>query len=124
MGKETVRLLMEHNLISDFDDMFELTKDELLTLEGFEETKATKLIKAILVATKVPLDRLLIGLGIMACGRRECVPACPAPKQLRCCACVAKKMSADELSKIDGIGTYHRKIGLRIGSRTRAIAHS
>ena len=71
MGKETVRLLMEHNLISDFDDMFELTKDELLTLEGFEETKATKLIKAILVATKVPLDRLLIGLGIMHVGEEN-----------------------------------------------------
>ena len=64
MGRETVRLLMEHNLISDFDDMFELTKDELLELEGFEETKAAKLVAAISVATKVSLDRLLIGLGI------------------------------------------------------------
>lgn len=64
MGRETVRLLMEQNFISDFDDMFELTKDELLTLDGFEETKAAKLIKAILAATRVPLDRLLIGLGI------------------------------------------------------------
>ena len=30
---------MEHDLISDFDDIFELTKDELLPLEGFEEKK-------------------------------------------------------------------------------------
>src|SRR3989344_5482476 len=36
-GRETVRLLMEQNLVSDFDDIFDLTKDELLTLEGFEE---------------------------------------------------------------------------------------
>src|ERR1035437_1115309 len=39
MGRETVKLLMEHNLISDFDDIFDLTKDELRELEGFEETK-------------------------------------------------------------------------------------
>lgn len=63
-GRETVRLLMEHNLVSDFDDLFGVTKDELLELEGFEETKATNLITAIKNARKVPLDRLLIGLGI------------------------------------------------------------
>ncbi len=68
MGRETVRTLMEHDLISDFDDIFELTKDELLALEGFEETKAVKLIKAIDAAKKVSLDRLLIGLGISHVG--------------------------------------------------------
>ncbi|NNM83711.1 NAD-dependent DNA ligase LigA [Candidatus Parcubacteria bacterium] len=64
MGQETVRLLMEHDLISHFDDIFELTKDELLELPGFEETKAAKLIQAIQAARKVSFDRLLIGLGI------------------------------------------------------------
>ncbi len=64
MGRETVRILMERNLISNVDDIFELTKDELLALEGFEETKAVNLIRAIGVARKVPLNRLLIGLGI------------------------------------------------------------
>ena len=64
MGRETVRLLMSHELISDFDDIFELTKDELLALEGFEELKAANLLAGIATARKVPLDRLLIGLGI------------------------------------------------------------
>lgn len=68
MGRETVRLLMEHDLISDFDDIFELTKDELLALEGFEETKAAKLVNAIETAKEVSLDRLLIGLGISHVG--------------------------------------------------------
>ena len=71
MGRETVRLLMEQNLVSDFNDIFELTKDELLALEGFEETKAAKLIKAILAARKVPFDRLLIGLGIPHVGEEN-----------------------------------------------------
>ncbi|MFA6519200.1 MAG: NAD-dependent DNA ligase LigA [Candidatus Paceibacterota bacterium] len=71
MGSETVRTLMEHDLISDFDDIFELTKDELLSLEGFEETKAAKLVKAITTAEKVPLDRLLIGLGIPHVGEEN-----------------------------------------------------
>ncbi|MCX6790463.1 MAG: helix-hairpin-helix domain-containing protein [Candidatus Kaiserbacteria bacterium] len=64
MGRETVKLLMEHDLISDFDDIFELTKDELLGLEGFEETKTNNLIEAIEASKTVSLDRLLIGLSI------------------------------------------------------------
>ncbi|MDE1965971.1 MAG: NAD-dependent DNA ligase LigA [Patescibacteria group bacterium] len=64
MGKETVRVLMEHDLISDYHDIFELTKDELLELDGFEETKADNLERAIRAASKVPLDRLLVGLSI------------------------------------------------------------
>ncbi|HUX80839.1 MAG TPA: NAD-dependent DNA ligase LigA [Candidatus Paceibacterota bacterium] len=64
MGRETVKLLMAHELISDFDDLFDLTEDELRALEGFEETKAKNLIAAIAHAKKVPLDRLLVGLSI------------------------------------------------------------
>lgn len=64
MGRETVRLLMEEKLISDFDDIFDLTKDELLQLEGFEETKANNLMHAIEQSRTVSLDRLLVGLGI------------------------------------------------------------
>ena len=61
MGRETVKLLMEHDLISDFDDMFDLTKDELLALPGFEETKAANLIEGIETGKKNgPVDGLLI----------------------------------------------------------------
>ncbi|MCR4333973.1 MAG: NAD-dependent DNA ligase LigA [Patescibacteria group bacterium] len=100
MGKETVRTLMEHGLISDFDDMFELTKDELLTLEGFEETKANKLIGAIQDATKVSLDRLLIGLGILHVGEENAYLLATRFGTL------AKLGAANEetLSHIEGIG--------------------
>ena len=64
MGRETVKLLMEHKLISEFDDIFTLTKDELLALPSFEEAKAANLIRAIGSARTVPFDRLLIGLSI------------------------------------------------------------
>lgn len=64
MGRETVKLLVEKSLVSDFDDIFDLTKDELLALEGFEEKKASNLIEAIEAKRTVPLDRLLVGLSI------------------------------------------------------------
>ncbi len=63
-GRETIRLLVERGLISDFDYLFELTKEELLELEGFEETKAANLVTAIKYARKTSLDRFLVGLSI------------------------------------------------------------
>jgi DNA ligase (NAD+) len=100
IGRETVRLLMEHGLVSDFDDFFELTKDELLALPLFEETKAAKLVKAIETAKNVPLDRLLIGLGIPHVGVETAyLLATRFPT-------IAALRAADEdaLSGVDGIG--------------------
>ena len=91
---------MEKNLISDFDDIFELTKDELLTLEGFEEKKANNLISAINTAKKVSLDRLLIGLGINHVGDEMAFLLATRFGTLASLSSV----SESELSKIDGIG--------------------
>lgn len=100
MGRETIRTLMEHDLVSDFDDIFELTKDELLALEGFEETKAAKLIKAIVAAKKVPLDRLLIGLGIPHVGEETALLLAAHFGTLA----ALRAASEDALSSISGIG--------------------
>ena len=99
-GRETVRLLMEQNLISDFDDIFDLTKDELLTLEGFEEKKADNLISAINTAKKVSFDRLLIGLGINHVGDETAFLLATRFDTLAS----LRSASEESLSKIDGIG--------------------
>lgn len=100
MGRETVRTLMEHDLISDFDDMFELTKDELLELEGFEETKAAKLVQAIKDAGEVPFDRFLIGLGIPHVGEETAFLLATHFQTLS----KLHGASEDALSSISGIG--------------------
>ena len=64
LGRKTVALLMEHELIGEFDDIFELTRDELLALPGFKEKSVDNLLAAIEVAKDVSLDRLLVGLSI------------------------------------------------------------
>ena len=100
MGRETIRLLMEQNLVSGFDDIFDLTKDELLTLEGFEEKKADNLINAIKIAKKVSLDRLLIGLGIPHVGGETAFLLATRFGTLKQFA----KATEESLSNIDGIG--------------------
>ncbi|HUY62397.1 MAG TPA: NAD-dependent DNA ligase LigA [Candidatus Paceibacterota bacterium] len=100
MGRETVRLLMEEKLVSDFDDFFELTKDELLALEGFEETKAANLIAAVKAARSVTLDRLLIGLGIEHVGDETAFLLAAHWKTLGALA----KASGESLARVDGVG--------------------
>ncbi|MDO8593689.1 MAG: NAD-dependent DNA ligase LigA [bacterium] len=99
-GRETVRLLLERGSISDFDDIFDLTKDELLMLEGFEEKKADNLISAINTAKKVSLDRLIIGLGIPHVGGETAFLLATRLGTLKQLA----KAAETELSCIDGIG--------------------
>ncbi len=99
-GTKTVRLLMEQELISEPDDIFELTKDELLALEGFEETKAENLIQAVKAARRVPLDRLLIGLSIPHVGEEMAYLLATHFGTLN----TLRKASSEALAKIEGIG--------------------
>jgi DNA ligase (NAD+) len=100
MGKETVKALMQAELVSNFDDIFELTKDELLVLEGFEELKAENLLQGIADARKVTLDRFLIGLGIPHVGEETAYLLATRFGSLK----ALSKASETELSAIEGIG--------------------
>lgn len=64
LGAKTVKLLMEHQLVSAFDDFFDLTYDEVLALPGFKEVSARNLIDSIQEKRTIPFARLLVGLSI------------------------------------------------------------
>lgn len=64
LGTKTIKLLMEHELVANVDDLFDLTKDELLKLPGFKQKSAENLLAALNEKRQVPLDRLLVGLSI------------------------------------------------------------
>jgi DNA ligase (NAD+) len=68
LGTKTVTLLMEHELVGEFDDFFDLTRDELLALPGFKERSVDNLLESLEYAKDVPFDRLLVGLSILHVG--------------------------------------------------------
>ncbi|HQU07708.1 MAG: hypothetical protein B7X04_01710 [Parcubacteria group bacterium 21-54-25] len=100
MGKKTVTLLMQHELVSDFDDFFELTHDELRALPGFQDISARKLIAAIRNARTVPLDRLLVGLSIAHVGGETARILAQRYKTLS----ALQKARAEQLATINGVG--------------------
>ncbi|HFC11135.1 MAG TPA: NAD-dependent DNA ligase LigA [Candidatus Kaiserbacteria bacterium] len=100
MGTKTVSLLLENALISDFDDFFELTEDELLTLPGFKETSVRKLIAAIRNARTVTLDRLLVGLSIPHVGEETARILAVHFQTIT----KLQKAKQEQLAEIEGIG--------------------
>jgi DNA ligase (NAD+) len=60
-------------LIQDIADIYTLTKDPLLTLEGFKDKKAENLLKGIDASRKHPLSRFVYGLGIKDVGEKGAV---------------------------------------------------
>ncbi len=57
-------MLLDHNLISHYADLFTLTEGDLKDLPSFKEKAASNVILAIDKARQVQLYRLLIGLSI------------------------------------------------------------
>ncbi|HEY8737435.1 MAG TPA: NAD-dependent DNA ligase LigA [Candidatus Dormibacteraeota bacterium] len=63
-GYATLQQLIERNLVKDPADLYHLTKEQLLTLEGFAEKSAQNLLDRIEVSKDTTLLRFLSGLGI------------------------------------------------------------
>ena len=55
-------------IVLQLPDLFDLTAQQLVQLEGFAEKSATSLIEGIVAATDVELHRFLLGLGIPEVG--------------------------------------------------------
>jgi DNA ligase (NAD+) len=68
LGERTVLALSEQGFVRDPADIYTLTEDELLQLEGFGRLSATNLLAAIAGSKTRPLPRLLVALGIKNLG--------------------------------------------------------
>lgn len=68
LGERITRQLVDAGLIHDVADLYALTLDDLLALEGFAETKAQNLLDAIAASRERPLWRVLTALGIPGVG--------------------------------------------------------
>ncbi len=73
LGERTVRQLVSEGLIRNYADIFTLTEDMVLQLEGFKEKSAQNVINAIAEKRRVPLTRLLFGLSIDGVGEEVAV---------------------------------------------------
>jgi DNA ligase (NAD+) len=69
LGKKTVAQLVDAGMVKDLADLYSLTKEQLLTLDGFADRSASLLMHSIERSKAVSLERLLMGLGIRQVGQ-------------------------------------------------------
>lgn len=119
LGGQTVKQLIETGLIQDEADIFFLTAEPLLELEGFAEKKVAALLASIEAAKARPLDIVLSSLGIDGVGSTVAVALAGTFGNMD----ALETATAEQLTQVEGVGSilaenvvawfgspYHRQI--------------
>jgi len=70
MGDALVNQLTERRLVNNVADIYRITKDDLLKLERMGDKSAQNVLNEIEASKKLPLQRVIYGLGIRFVGER------------------------------------------------------
>lgn len=100
LGEKNVEALVDAGLVGDVADIYLLEKAQLLGLERFAEVSAQKLLDAIAVKKRPPLEKFLFGLGIRHVGAQTAIDLA---KQFQSMEKLAQA-TMDELRAVDGVG--------------------
>jgi DNA ligase (NAD+) len=100
LGIRIAEQLVEAGLVFDVADLYQLTEENLLTLEGFAEKKADNLLSAIDATRDRSLARLINALGIRGVGVTVAVDLAHHFRNVE----AFQAASQQELEGIEGIG--------------------
>ena len=100
VGEQLMRRLWELGLVRSLPDLYRLTKEQLLELDGFADKSATSSIVAIEHSKRTPFSRVLLGLNIPDVGWVT------AQNLARHFGSVDRLAAAsqEEIQEVDGIG--------------------
>lgn len=71
LGEAIVELFVKEGLIHSPEDIFQLTKEDIMKLDGFKETSANNLVTSIENAKSNDLSKLIFALGIRHIGAKN-----------------------------------------------------
>jgi len=100
LGESTIDKLLDKNMVENVADLYDLTVQDVLQLEGFKEKSAHNLIESIEKSKKQNLSRLIYGLGIRHVGKYAAqllASHFPSIDKLT-------EATEEELKDIDGLG--------------------
>jgi len=100
LGPKIIDLLLEHNLINEYVDIFTLKKGDLLELPRFAEKSVDNLLSSVQTARHVTLARLLIAISIPQVGEETAHDLAKRFETLG----KLRKATFSELEVIPGIG--------------------
>jgi len=138
VGGQTIKLLIEQGIIKDEADLFSVTREQLLELEGFAEKKADNFLAGIEAAKSRPLGQVITALGIDGVGSTIATALANALGSID----AIEAASVEQIDEIEGIGDvlaqnihdwfadpYHRGVleklraaGVRMEGEARVVA--
>jgi DNA ligase (NAD+) len=113
LGGETVALLVNEGLISNYSDLYELTKEQIIPLERMAEKSAENLIVGVEQSKNIPFERVLYALGIRFVGETVAKKLAKHYKSIDALAFA----SQEDLVNVD-------EIGVKIAESVRAFFSS
>ena len=99
-GDATVEQLYSKALVWNVADFYELTKEHLLTLDGWKDKSAERFLKSLQESKKVPFERVLFALGIRHVGETTAKSLAAHFRNIDAIA----SADVEELLKVDDIG--------------------
>ena len=100
LGERTVFALSDAGFVEDAGDIYSLTEEQLLQIEGFGKVSAQKLLAGIDASRHRPLPKLLTALGVKHLGPAASESLSFAFGSLD----VIANASVDDLASVDGVG--------------------
>ncbi|MBO0322503.1 NAD-dependent DNA ligase LigA [Muricauda sp. CAU 1633] len=100
LGGETVELLFKEGLISNYADLYTLTKEQVIPLERMAEKSAENLVNGVAASKAIPFERVLFALGIRYVGETVAKKLAKAYKNID----ALMVASHEELVAVDEIG--------------------
>jgi len=99
-GSRLAEIFVAKGLLRSVADFYRLTHDDLIALEGFDETRTRNLLRAIAESKERPLWRLIAALGIRNVGGTAAQTLAQHLHSID----ALMNASAEELQEIEGIG--------------------
>ena len=100
LGTAIITALLNAGFVRDAADLYQLTKEQLLTLEGFKNKSADNLLNALEKSKSASLDRVIFALGIRNIGQKAAKLLCESFGSLE----QIEQASREEIAQIEGFG--------------------
>lgn len=100
LGPSVISQLFDKKLVADVADLYQLTIEDLLTLDKVKETLAQKIVSAIAQSRENSAEKLLFGLGIRHVGGKAAKLLMERFANLR----ALSKATEEEISEIPSLG--------------------
>jgi DNA ligase (NAD+) len=100
LGPKIIDVLLEHKLISSFDDIFTLKRGDLLQLPRFAQLSVDNLLTSVLKAKTITLPRFLVSLSVPQVGEETAEDIAEHFKTID----AIRNASFEKLEAINGVG--------------------